>query len=306
MTPSRIERLGSPSTRSGLTSRRVPSPEQSGHAPNGELNENWRGSELGERTGRTWGTHSARKRAWTSRRVRPLPSVRGFQRRLDRVGEPRAVGPAHHQPVHHDRDVVVLAAVELRDLREVRRSRRLPGPARTLLLGGLEHVAELALAAAHQRGKTSSFVPSGQAAPDRDLRGGLALDGGAVFGTARCAEPRPQEAQVVVDLGDRPTVERGLWPALFCSIEIAARGPRSRPRRLFHQAEELASVGGERLDVAPLSPPRKSCRTRGRFPRSRQPRDDSQTVARDLDRNVFEVVLAGAANDERIAGTIDF
>src|SRR5713101_7004538 len=44
ITPSRIERLGSPITSSALTSRLVPSPEQSGQAPNGELKENWRGS----------------------------------------------------------------------------------------------------------------------------------------------------------------------------------------------------------------------------------------------------------------------
>jgi hypothetical protein len=39
--------LGSPSTRSSLTVFRVPSPPQSGHAPNGELNEKWRGSSSG-------------------------------------------------------------------------------------------------------------------------------------------------------------------------------------------------------------------------------------------------------------------
>src|ERR1041384_7473271 len=44
ITPSRIERRGSPRTRSAFTSRRVPSPEHSGHAPNGELKENCRGS----------------------------------------------------------------------------------------------------------------------------------------------------------------------------------------------------------------------------------------------------------------------
>src|SRR5512135_375505 len=44
ITPSRMERPGSPSSSSALTSRRVPSPEHSGHAPKGELKENCRGS----------------------------------------------------------------------------------------------------------------------------------------------------------------------------------------------------------------------------------------------------------------------
>src|SRR5215207_6247226 len=46
-TPSRIEIRGSPSTSSSLTRRRVPSPPQVGQAPNGELNEKWRGSSSG-------------------------------------------------------------------------------------------------------------------------------------------------------------------------------------------------------------------------------------------------------------------
>src|SRR2546430_9752428 len=37
----------------------------------------------------------------------------------------------------------------------------------------------------------------------------------------------------------------------------------------------------------------------GRLSRSRQSRDDGQAVARDLHRDVFEVELAGAANEDR-------
>src|ERR1051325_6340047 len=47
ITPSRMEILGSPSSSSSETRRRVPSPPQVGHAPNGELNEKWRGSSSG-------------------------------------------------------------------------------------------------------------------------------------------------------------------------------------------------------------------------------------------------------------------
>jgi hypothetical protein len=38
---------GSPSRRSSLTRRFVPRPPHVGHAPKGELNENWRGSSSG-------------------------------------------------------------------------------------------------------------------------------------------------------------------------------------------------------------------------------------------------------------------
>jgi len=71
---------------------------------------------------------------------------------------------------------------------------------------------------------------------------------------------------------------------------------------LLHQPEELAGVGGERFHVTALPLGVDRVEREGRLPRSRQPRDDGQTVARDFDRDVFEVVLAGAANDQRIAG----
>ena len=44
ITPSRMEILASPSSSSGFGSSRTPRPSQSGQAPYGELNENWRGS----------------------------------------------------------------------------------------------------------------------------------------------------------------------------------------------------------------------------------------------------------------------
>jgi len=45
-----------------------------------------------------------------------------------------------------------------------------------------------------------------------------------------------------------------VWPALFCSIEIAGERPSIASTSGFSiKPQELASVGGERLDVAPLS-----------------------------------------------------
>src|SRR4029077_1704093 len=103
--------------------------------------------ELGER-------QAAHRARITLGKERGLPAaydlhgpLRGPHRRLDRGGEARAVGPARHQPVHYHRDVVVLTAVELRDLREVVGLAVYADPHEPLLLGGLEHVAEFALAA---------------------------------------------------------------------------------------------------------------------------------------------------------------
>ena len=230
--------------------------------------------------------------------------VRGLERRLDRVGEPRAVRPADHEPVDHHRDIVVLATVELRDLGQVVGLAVYPNPHEPLLLGGLEHVAELAFAAAHQRGEDLELRPlrPGQHQV-RDLRGALALDRRPVLGTVRCAEPRPQEAQVVVDLGDRPDRGARVMAGALLLDRDGRREPFDRVHvGLLHQPEELAGVGGERFHVTALPLGVDRVEREGRLPRSRQPRDDGQTVARDFDRDVFEVVLAGAANDQRIAG----
>jgi hypothetical protein len=219
--------------------------------------------------------------------------------RLDRVREPRALRPPHHQPVHHDRDVVVLAAVELRDLREVVRLAVHADPHEPLLLRRLEHVPELTLATAHQRREHLELRPL-RPGEDQvgDLRGALALDRRAVFGTVRCPEARPQEAQVVVHLRDRPNggarvvpaallLDRDRWGEPLDGIHIG----------LLHQPEELAGISGERFDVAPLPLGVNRVERERRLPRSRQPGDDGQAVARDFDRDVLEVVLAGAPDD---------
>ena len=70
ITPSRMEMLGSPSTRSAFTSRRVPTPWQSGQAPNGELNENCRGSSSGSDRPQTG--HAKRSEKVTDSRSPPL------------------------------------------------------------------------------------------------------------------------------------------------------------------------------------------------------------------------------------------
>ena len=77
--------------------------------------------ELGERECRTPGRRSARRSVTDSRSPGSVPyrttsttPSASLERGLDRVGEPRAVVGADHQPVDHDRDVVVLAPVERR------------------------------------------------------------------------------------------------------------------------------------------------------------------------------------------------
>jgi hypothetical protein len=72
-----------------------------------------------------------------------------------------------------------------------------------------------------------------------------------------------------------PTVERGLVPVV---------------------AEELARVGGERFDVAPLPLGVERVEGQGRLSRSGDARQDHELLLGDPDVDGTEVVLAGASN----------
>ena len=116
------------------------------------------------------------------------------------------------------------------------------------------------------------------------------------------ADARPQEAQVVVDFGDRAD---GRARVLARRLLLDGDGRRQAVDlvdvRLLHLLEELPGVGRERLDVAPL--PFGVDRVEGerRLARAGQAGDDHQPVAGDGEVDVLQVVLAGAAHDDRPA-----
>ena len=134
-----------------------------------------------------------------------------------------------------------------------------------------------------------------------DLLGRLRGDRPAAVEAVRLADPRPQQAQVVVDLGDRadrrPRVARG---GLLVDRD-RRRQPLDRVDvRLVHLTEELPRVGGQRLDVAALPLGVDRVEGQRRLARPRQARDDHERLARKDDRDVLEIVLAGAGDDEGV------
>src|SRR5215204_5562731 len=70
--------------------------------------------------------------------------------------------------------------------------------------------------------------------------------------------------------------------------------------RFLHLTEELARVCGQRFDIAPLALGEDGVEGQGGFAGTRQSSEDNQPVARDLDVDVFEIVLTGAADDYSI------
>ena len=224
--------------------------------------------------------------------------------RLDRVGEALAHVVAHHEPVDDDGDVVLVALVEHDRLLE--HAHAIVDLHALEAVGAklLQQLAVLALAAAHDGGHhhEAGVVCELHRLVD-DLLCRLADDRAAADGTVGLAHAGPQQAQVVVDLGDGADGGAG----------VAGRGLLvDRDRRgealdgvhvgLVHLAEELAGVRGEGLHVAALALGVDGVEGEARLARPRQPRDHHERVAGKGQRDVLEVVLAGAGDDDLIAG----
>ena len=166
----------------------------------------------------------------------------------------------------------------------------------------LEDVLELALAAAHDRCVDGELGSLGQAEHlIHDLLCALPRNGSAALRTMRVANPRVQEAQVVVDLGDGPDrrarvarrrllVDRDGGRESIDAIDIG----------LLHLPEELSGVRTERFDVAPLSLCVERVEGETGLARPGKARDADELIARQLNGDVLEVVLAGTPNRDRL------
>ena len=167
-----------------------------------------------------------------------------------------------------------------------------------------ELLAVLALAAAHDRRQDHEALAVVE--PHDlidDLLGRLGRDRPPAVEAVWLADPRPQQAQVVVDLGDgadrRPRVARG---RLLVDRDGRRQALDRVHVRLVHLPEELARVRRQRLDVAALPLGVDRVERQRRLARPREARDHHQRVPRQGDRDVLQVVLARAGDDE-ILGT---
>ena len=227
------------------------------------------------------------------------------ERGLQRIGEPPLEALAEHQPIDDDFDLVLLVPrqplVALQELVDLHRL-AVDAGAHVALAGEiLEQRVVLALAAADDRGEhlEAGALRQLQDAVD-DLLRGLALQLGAVVRAVLDADPGVQQAEVVVDLGDRADRRAGV---------LARRLLVDRDRRrqaldhvdvgLVHLSEELAGVGRQRLDVAPLTLGVDGVEGEARLARTRDAGEHDQLVARQFDVDVPQVVFAGTSDDDR-------
>ena len=231
-------------------------------------------------------------------------TLRRLERRLDRVREPAPVSRPDHEPVHDYGDRVVLTAVQLGNGGQIVALPVHPHAHEALLACRLEQVPELALASPHQRRQDLDLRPLGPGDDEiGDLRRALALDRRAVVRAVGHPDTRPEQPEVVVHLGDRP--HRGSRVRAGGLLLDRNRGRQALDGvhvRLFHQPEELPGVRRQRLHITSLALGVDGVERERGLARARESCDHRQRVAGDLDGNVLEVVLAGPADDEGVAG----
>ena len=163
-----------------------------------------------------------------------------------------------------------------------------------------QHVGESALLLAHHRRQHGEARPLGQLEHLIDhLLDGLRRDRLAAVVAVHGADARPQQAQVVVDLGGGADGRARVARARLLLDRDRRRQTLDRiDVGLVHLVEELARVRRQRLDVAALALGVDRVERERRLARARQPGDHHELVAWDLDVDVLEVVLARTLDDD--------
>ena len=225
-------------------------------------------------------------------------TIRQLQRGLETVGQTRRDILAHHQTVDHHLDVMLELLVERRRLVDLIKLAvdADAGEARLLPLG--HFLAIFALAAAHDGGEqVQARALRERHHPVDHLADRLRRDRLAGSGRVRDADPRPEQAHIVVDFGDRRHGRARIAAGRLLLDRDGGRQPLDMVDvRLLHHLQELARIGRQRLDVTPLSLGIDGVERQRRLARSRQAGDHRQRVTGNVDIDILKIVLARAAD----------
>ena len=302
-------------TSSGSTSLRVPRPWHSTQAPYGRVEGERARLELLERQVVVQAREVLGEGALAVRvvvgqvdEVEDDEAAAELQRGLDRVGEPALGRLLDRQAVDDHLDGVLLLLLELRRLGQRMDDAVDAGPAEALGLQVGEQVDVLPLAAAdHRREHLEAAALLELEDPVDDLAGLLAGDDAAALRAVRDAGPGVEQAEVVVDLGDRADGRAGVLAGrLLVDADRRRQALDEVDVGLVHLAEELPGVGGQRLDVAALTLGEDRVEGEAGLPGAGQAGEDDQRVAREVEGDVLEVVLARAAHDQAVGHQVHF
>ncbi|OPZ67560.1 MAG: hypothetical protein BWY83_02580 [bacterium ADurb.Bin478] len=204
------------------------------------------------------------------------------------------------QPVDDDLDVVFFVFIELDLLVQLQEFTVHADAYIAVAPCSVKELAVFALAATHdgRQDLDAALLRQRHHLVD-NLLNGLAFDLFAAAVAIGNADARVKQTQVIIDLGHRAYGGTGIAAggALF-------DGDGRRQAfdivhiRFFHQPEKLAGIGGQGFHIAALALGIERIEGQGRFAGTREAGDHHHFVARDLQADVFQVVFAGAANDD--------
>ena len=134
-----------------------------------------------------------------------------------------------------------------------------------------------------------------------DAARGFRLDGTAARGAGSVDKPGEEKFQVVVDLRDRANGRAGSFDVVRLLDGDGRRDALDEiDARFVHAVEELARVGRESLDVAPLSLGVNRVEGERGFARAARAGDDMEKSARKIQVDAAQVVLPRAADAEHV------
>ncbi len=202
------------------------------------------------------------------------------------------------EAINHDFNGVILALIEREIVFEIHQFAIDAGAGEAVLYELLHFFLEFAFAAASD-GRHDHDPVIGRERHDtlHDLVGGLAGDGLAAIRAMGHADRGIEQAQIIVNLGDGAdgrtrTAAGGFlfdgnrWAEAIDRIDVGA----------LHLIEKLPGVGGKRFHIAALAFGINRIEGERGFPGAAQTRNDRQSIPRNLDVNILQVVLARAAH----------
>ncbi len=225
-----------------------------------------------------------------------------LERGLDGVGEPLLGRAFHREPVDDHLDGVLLLLLELGRLGQRVDDAVDPGPRVALGLQVGEQVDVFALAAPDDgRQHLEPGALLHRQHPVDNLLRRLLGDQLATHRAVRLADARIEQPEIVVDLGDRADrrariarrrllVDRHRRREALDEVDVG----------LVHLTQELPRVRRQRLDVTPLTLGENRVEGQARLPRAGQPGEHDHGVARQVEVDVTQIVLACSTDGESV------
>ena len=259
--------------------------------------------ELGEAltAGRTGAARGEDRDTGALLRQHVYQALAEIERAREAVAQGSLVLHAHIDLGHRQLDGVLAEARQARPGRGRQPLAIDPQSAKALLRGPPGEVGVVALARdderREQRDAPAAVVPQ---QPRRDRRRALRLDGDIAIRAVLRTELHVQQAQKMIDLGER---RHGALAATAAGALLDGDGRRDAEDRVHvgarRRLHELPRIGVERLEVTALSLAEKDVEGECRLAGARDTGDHGETVARDLDVDVLEVVLACLVDHHR-------